>query len=280
MVTLPHTLRWPLDDGGDTPLEVWVAPPVAGALPLPEPPYPVLWVLDANLFFGTVVETTRLMAQLFGELPPLIVAGIAYPDVDARVQAELRARDFTPTADAGFEASVGSMPGAAPTLPPGERLGRADAFAERLLGARRRVHERMGGAPGRDILFGSSLGGLFVVHLFQQRPEAFQSWIAVSPALWWDDALALRRERERRPDAPAREGRVFLAVGRGEEGDHLPFLAPWRMVSNVEALAGVLAGRPEPDLRVAHAVVDGETHTSVVQPGLTRGLRWVCGGAG
>lgn len=278
MVTLPNTHRLPLDDAGDTPLEVWVAPPVPGATPLPEGPYPVLWVLDANLFFGTVVEATRLMAQLFGELPPLTVAGVAYPDVDARVQAELRARDFTPTADAGFEASMGSMPGAAPTLPPGKRLGGADAFAERLLGARRRVHESVGGAPGRDILFGSSLGGLFVVHLFQQRPEAFRGWIAVSPALWWDDGLVLRRARERRPDAPSREGRMFLAVGRGEEGDHLPFLAPWRMVSNVEALAAVLAHRDEPNLAVAHAVVDGESHTSVVQPGLTRGLRWVCRG--
>jgi len=28
---------------------------------------------------------------------------------------------------------------------------------------------------------------------------------------------------------------------------------------------------------VGHAVVEGESHTSVVQPGLTRGLRWILG---
>ena len=48
--------------------------------------------------------------------------------------------------------------------------------------------------------------------------------------------------------------------------------------NSATALAAALAGREEPELRVAHAVVDGETHTSVVQPGLTRGLRWVFGG--
>ncbi|MEQ9569467.1 MAG: hypothetical protein RLN75_04700, partial [Longimicrobiales bacterium] len=262
-----------------TPLEVWVAPPVAGAMPLPAPPYPVLWVLDANLFFGTVVETTRLMAQLFGELPPLIVAGLAYPGVDARLHAELRGRDCTPTLDAGFAASARTLPGYEPTLPEGERLGGAAAFAERLLGpARQVVHDAYEAKPGADVLFGSSLGGLFVVDLFQRRPDAFAAWIAVSPALWWDDGLVLRRAQTRPADAPPRRGAVHLAVGRGEEGDHLPFLAPWRMVSNVEVLAAALAGREEPELRVAHAVVDGETHTSVVQPGLTRGLRWVFGG--
>lgn len=262
----------PLPAGG---LELWVAEPVAGVMPLPEGPRRVLWVLDANLFFGTVVETTRLMAQLFGELPPLLVAGVAYPGADPRFQAELRGRDFTPTRDAGFAVGAASLPGPPPRLPEAERLGGAEAFGEILLGpARDTLRAAYDTVSGGDILFGSSLGGLFVIDLLQRRPDAFRGWIAVSPALWWDDGVVLRRERERPPSAPAREGEVFLAVGRDEEGEHLPFLAPWRLVSNVQEYTALLRDRGEPDLRVAHAVVEGETHTSVVQPGLTRGLRF------
>src|SRR5262245_23438506 len=68
---------------------IWIAEPVASIRPsAPEKPR-LVCVLDADLFFGMVVDATRLMHQLYQELPPILVVGIAYPTEDRSVQAEL-----------------------------------------------------------------------------------------------------------------------------------------------------------------------------------------------
>jgi hypothetical protein len=47
------------------------------------------------------------------------------------------------------------------------------------------------------------------------------------------------------------------------------------MVSNVRTLSARLASRDYPSLDLATFVADGESHTTVVPVGLTRGLRHV-----
>ena len=80
-VRIPRTEVHRLNaDGFDQEFEIWIAHPVPGFAPVPPGPRQVLYVLDANLFFGTAVEMTRIMAQLYGELPPLVVVGVAIPD--------------------------------------------------------------------------------------------------------------------------------------------------------------------------------------------------------
>src|SRR5262245_5577756 len=79
--------------------ELWIARPQAGFFSQQKTPVGVLFILDANLFFGTAVEMTRIMHKLYAELPPLLVVGIAYPTNDWMLQGALRTRDFTPSAD-------------------------------------------------------------------------------------------------------------------------------------------------------------------------------------
>jgi len=277
-VTIHHTQVLDLrSERADAAFQLWIAEPVPGIMPLPPGPRHVLYVLDANLFFGTAVETTRLMSQLYGELPPLIVVGIAYDTDRPAVQAELRARDFTPTADSGFERMARSLPGAPePTLPEGRRLGRAahmlDFLTEEVVPL---VRERYEVAERASALFGSSLGGLFTLHALLERPEAFDAYLAVSPAIWWDDAWLLRREEELAAGRDDLQAKLFLAVGGNEERPEIPALAPFRMVSNVEVFADRLASRRYPSLELTRFVPEGESHTTVVPTALTRGLRYV-----
>lgn len=261
----------------DAEFQIWVASPVAGSRPFPPGPRKVLYVLDANLFFGTAVEMTRLMSQLYGELPPLLVVGIAYAASDPVLQGELRARDFTPTRDSGFEAMARSLPAAPePTLPEGRRLGRASEFLDFLTEeVKRFVHQRFDVADGGEALFGSSLGGLFALHAMLERPDAFDAYIAVSPAIWWDSAHILRREAELAPARDDLNTTLFLAVGGGEEREDIPQLAAFRMVSNLRDLAKRLEARDYPSLNLTTFVPEGESHTSVVPVALTRGLRYV-----
>ena len=278
-VVIPHTDVYPIRSRtGGADYQVWVAPPVPGHRPLPPGPYPAVFVLDGNLFFGTAVETTRLMSQLFGELPPVTVVGIAYDTTDSITQAELRARDFTPSANAG-SIPPGPIPRApSATLAPGERLGRAQHFLEILTTeVHPLVHEWYDVADRRPVLFGSSLGGLFTLYAMLKQPEAFSAYLAVSPALWWDDGLLFRTEEEVSCVRTDLAAQVFLAAGGEEEPDDIPMLASFRMISNVRAMAERLEARGFPSLDVRTFVADGETHTSVVPVALTRGLRAVLG---
>src|SRR5687767_14557217 len=118
-----HTLRSKIvnDD-----FELWIARPQAGLFPTSGAREGVLIVLDANLFFGTAVEMTRVMHKLYAELPPLLVVGIAYPTNDWMLQNALRTRDFTPSADNRMAAMSGSLPSLARTVEPA--MGGAAAF--------------------------------------------------------------------------------------------------------------------------------------------------------
>jgi predicted alpha/beta superfamily hydrolase len=98
-VALPQTDVYDLHSRhADADYRLWVATPVAGWRPVPPPPRGVLYVLDANLFFGTAVEMTRLMHQLYGELPPPMVVGTAY-DTAVPLSVQTSAKPNPPRTD-------------------------------------------------------------------------------------------------------------------------------------------------------------------------------------
>lgn len=276
-VTIPHSHRHVLTSkpvGRE--LEVWVAEPVAGARPLPDAPRAVLYVLDGDLFFGTAVETSRLMSQLFGELPPLLVVGIAYGEGLA-LQSQLRTRDFTPSADPGYDRMAASMPGFEPLLPEGSRMAGADRF---LAFVREElqpfVAERYDVEPGASGVYGSSLGGLFAAYTLFQAPETFSRYVIASPALWWNggEVLSLAEDLEREDLA----ARVYLAAGSREEDPAVPMLASYKLVTNTRELGRRLEAKDLPSLRVTVDILEGETHTSAVPVSMARGLRATYGG--
>lgn len=286
-VTIPRTSRHTVrSEHVGAEFHVWIAEPgisPAGAplgsagrpLGSADPPR-VLYVLDANLFFGTAVESTRLMSQLFGELPPTVVVGIAYPTDDFRMAGELRNRDLTPTADTGMGARPPGAP--EPLLPEGERMGHAGRFLDFLTEeVQPLVAERHASELGRSILFGSSLGGLFTTYALLRRPGAFDAYVAASPALWWDDEMIFGLEGELAGKAEDVAADVFLAAGSLEEGEAVPFPARFRMLTNMRRMALQLGGRGYLSLRIESVTVEGETHTSVAAVAMTRGLRWLTG---
>ena len=274
-VTIPHSqVHTVHSEAVGRTLQVQVAEPVAGFQPLPPGPRQVLTVLDADLFFGTAVETARLMSQLYGELPPLLVVGIAYGQEPA-AQGQLRTRDFTPSDDPGYDRMAASMPGFEPLLPEGERMAGADRFLGFLRDELRPLlASRYDVDPAGSALFGSSLGGLFATYTLLTAPETFARYLITSPALWWNGDQVLKLAESAAMTAALGDHasglQVYLAVGSREEDPAIPLLAPYRMVSNTREMAARLEGR---GLDVTLDVLDGETHTSAVPVSLARGLR-------
>lgn len=147
------------------------------------PDSPILIVLDSGITFGTAVESAIFRGAM-GALMPAVIVGVGY-DADLLATMRLRTRDMTPPAPADKYAEMAPMMGT--------EFGGADAFLtfivdELIPEVRLRAPEA---SERRRILFGHSLGGLFTAHALLTRPDTFETFVASSPSLWWNDFTTL-----------------------------------------------------------------------------------------
>jgi uncharacterized protein len=137
------------------------APPAGG--------FPIVYVLDANAWFGTTVEIVRLNEPASG---PAVVVGIGYP-TQALFDLPGRVFDYTPPLQPAEMGDFAALPS-----------GGAAAFTRFLLDELRPLIERdIKVDRQRQAIFGHSLTGRFVVRLMFEQPGAFQAYLAASPSL-------------------------------------------------------------------------------------------------
>jgi predicted alpha/beta superfamily hydrolase len=263
---------------------VQIATPYA---PPPADGYPVLYVLDGGAYFATFADAARLRCALAGELEPAIVVGVGYADEDMQGVMRRRYFDLTPTppdpADAALdEQSMGEIRG-----------GGADAFLRII---ETEVKPRVAGAlpvdANRSLLVGHSLGGLFALNVLFTKPTAFETYLALSPSIWWNRRVLLRGEDgfARRLAGEALNPRLFIGVGeaeqtpppRGEGGlsrdQTAERTAIARMVDNAAELAARLAALPGgAGYRVEYALLPGQTHMSAPWAALNAMLDFALG---
>jgi uncharacterized protein len=158
--------------------------------------YPVLYMTDGNAHIGHTSSTVEFLAQN-GRMSELIVVGITNTD---------RTRDLSPT-HVTTTVADGNSALQFPTS------GGADKFLKFIetelipeIEKRYRVH------PYR-ILAGHSLGGLFTIHAMVSRPELFNSYVAVSPALQWDNQVAVKRAEDFFKARKEWQATLFMSLG-------------------------------------------------------------------
>lgn len=245
----------------------------------PEPAggYPVIYVLDANAIFATVADTARLQAFMpaWSGVAPAVVVGIGVPG-DKLFDLPGRYLDLTTLVPGGMPSPSGGQPMA---------TGGADAFFAFIeQTVKPAVQARISVDRARQALFGHSLGGLFTLHTLFNHPEAFQSYIAVSPSVWWNDG-ALFAEAERFVAAGGGKGaRVLLTVGQYEQAMSPAALAAsaaaqqraaldkFKQVDRVAQMAGLLAR--DKSLVVRQRVLLGEDHASGVPVAASLAVRF------
>ena len=175
---------------------------------------PVLYLTDANGYFGSAVDIVRGM-QLGFHLPPLLIVGIGYRAGGIGDTIGPRTRDLTPTRDAGF----------AGLFPDQEAMGGAGAllqFISREL--KPWVVDHYDVDRGNATYFGHSFGGLFGIYVLLTAPEVFRRYIIGSPSLWWDHGAMFEYEAlsAGRADQFGRRGQ-FGPDGRRRSDGRLPW---------------------------------------------------------
>lgn len=140
--------------------------------------YPVLYLTDGDAQIGHTISTVAFLARNT-RMPEMIVVGITNTD---------RTRDLTPTnaAQTLADGSVRQFP----------TSGGADKFLKFIeTELIPHIESKYRTQPYR-VFAGHSLGGLFAIHAMLSRPELFNAYIAVSPALFWDNQYELKRAEE------------------------------------------------------------------------------------
>lgn len=156
--------------------------------------YPVLYMTDGEAHLGHTASTIEFLARN-GRISETII--VAIPNTD-------RTRDLSPTKP-DTKGATG-----APQFP---TAGGADNFlkfieTELIPDIEKRYRVR----PYRT-LAGHSLGGLFAIHALLSRPEVFQSYVAVSPALQWDNQVTVKRAEDFFKNRKELNATLFVSLG-------------------------------------------------------------------
>lgn len=239
--------------------------------PAPAEGFPVLYLLDGNAYFPAADRYAHTLTHLgrgFGlSVTPPIVVGLGYPDV-ALFDAARRTEDYTPPGKVSDEKRQTAQGGA----------DRFRAFIEKevkpLIAGRWPVND------AQEALMGHSYGGLFTLHVLFTRPELFDTYVAGSPSIWWNDRFILGSQ-QRFVDAlsgRAIDARLLVTVGSLEET--APPFAPGRrrmleqrrMVRSARELVEALSGHKSTGLTVRLLELTGEDHHGAALPMLTRGM--------
>jgi predicted alpha/beta superfamily hydrolase len=118
---------------------------------------------------------------------------------------------------------------------------------------------------------GASYGGLFPLYVLFHAPQTFNRYIAVSPALWWNERVIFEHEETFAGESADLPVKLFLSVGGLEEGQY----PVSKMVSNLREFHNRLEDRTYTGLDMEMVIFEYETHHSVIPGAFSKGLRTV-----
>ena len=229
--------------------------------------WPVVYVLDANWYFGMVTDIIRPMAWC-GSTTDAIVVGIGYPEDKDPIEAfresfTRRNADLTPVRDEAEEKSMQAQH-KRPT-PTGDSGNFLKFIKDELIPV---VENDYRADPSRRILVGHSYGGLFGAFALFEAPGLFDTLIVGSPTLTYGNRFTFQREEAFAKEHKKLPAKVYLYVGELEEG------IDDSTVTDTLRLAAILQGRKYEGLSLVKYVFPDQNHCEVAAPGFQWGLKF------
>ena len=156
--------------------------------------YPVLYMTDGDDHINHTSSSIEFLTEN-GRMPDLIVVGVMNTD---------RTRDLTPvkstTKNAAGELQFPTSGGADNFL----KFFETELIPE--------IEKQYRVQPYR-IFAGHSLGGLFAIHAMITKPGLFNSYIAVSPSLQWENKEELKRAEDFLKAQKEMKVTLFVSIG-------------------------------------------------------------------
>jgi uncharacterized protein len=201
--------------------------------------YPVIYLLDGDVHFDYVAGVVKFLSN-HNRIPETIVVGITNTN---------RLRDFSPVASDNFPGSGG-----------------ADTFInfmEKELFPFVEANYRI--SPYRTII-GHSLCGMFSIYTLINKPEMFNSYIAISPYVVYGNNFIMDFAVDNLPNYASLNKYIYYTVGG---------LEPEYLVTSVGSLVEIFNEFAPDDLQHRYKLMEGDDHSSSVLLTVYDGLKFV-----
>lgn len=236
--------------------------------PIQKPPvtgWPVIYLLDGDSFFSSAVAIVKDQRQ------QAIVVAIDYPEKSRR---DL---DYLPKPP---ELNLEILSNGKINIP--QAYGGADKFLAFLQNELQpNLTQRFAINQNQQLVFGHSLGGLWVLHTLFTAPATFNYYVASSPSIWFSDRYILQEAQQfiqqKSKSKLAKPIDLSISVGEfeqtltgkevfssaKEQQLRLQHLRNRRMVDNSQELAELFANANLDWLNLHYHIYAGQTHQTV-----------------
>jgi predicted alpha/beta superfamily hydrolase len=167
--------------------------------------YPVIYVLDGDLFFGMAAGLTPIARWCLG-VPEVIIVGISYGMESYDQWVQLRERDF-------------KIPEVRDAPPDSAANRFLDALTQEMIPF---IEANYRTIPSDRCLFGYSSSGFFVLYALFHQPDAFQRYLCGSGDLYIAYPYVIQHDAQLAARDGATPIQLYLSAGELEE-DQFPF---------------------------------------------------------
>ena len=182
-------------------------------------------------------------------VPKSIVVGIATVD---------RRRDFT------FPTTIADDKKAYPTTGNSDKL---IAFIEKELQPFIQTKYR---TSDSKTIIGQSLGGLFATEILFKQPDLFNTYIIISPSLWWDNGSLLNMDAEFSRESFKQPTKIYVGVGK--EGS-TPTAIPRVMEEDAKLLANKIEASKSKSIHVYFDYLPDENHATIMHQAVSNAFK-------
>lgn len=111
-------------------------------------------------------------------------------------------------------------------------------------------------------IMGESLAGLFVVETLFLEPTLFDTYIAIDPSLWWNNAELVTTAAKRWGSIPHRGTKTLYLASSSDDWEQL-----------ARQLSGLLEKSARATVKVHYQPMAGETHATIYHPAALAAIR-------
>ncbi len=225
--------------------------------------YPVVYLLDANLYFDILATTINKYSEV-GLAPSVILVGIGYKDFPT--MDSLRTRDDTyPTAIPEYEMNLS---------------GGADKFLYFITDELSpKIDKEYSVDTSKRVLMGHSLGGYFTAYAFLQQlkgqDNGFNSYIAASPSIHYNKYWLLNQLKVTSSSKTnQKKTNLYITYGGLEDAESQSDLSVMKLTDLTQQLSTHLSVKKFGFLNFKTDIFSNLDHMDTQLPTFIKGLQW------
>ena len=210
----------------------------------------IFYTLDGNAFFPMFLNRIAKSINEIQTLP--IIVGIGH-NSNLAFDRDLRTFDYLPKLlDEEFSGGGGN-----------------EIFLEFINTKLKPLIYEKFGIPKKELLFGHSFGGIFVLHTILKSKDSFSHYVCASPSLWWGQGKFIKKDLESIQDNSTPLN-ILFTLGSLEKNASHKTIKPQKITLQEV----ILTFKNNPNNHIKYIEFANQTHGSSIPLALIESLKW------